>query len=89
MTQDLINERRSGLTQDSLQIARLEVRMSQMDRDMQAQTLKMDVMSAQLDQVLTALSEAKGGWKTMMWLGGAAAVVGGCINWLIEHVSLR
>jgi len=29
--------------------------------------------SEKLDVILTQLSEAKGGWRTMMWLGGAFA----------------
>ena len=77
------------ITKDSLQIARLEERMATMDRDMRAQSIKLDEMRQQLEQVLAALSEAKGGWRTLMLLGGAAASAGGLISWALTHVQIR
>jgi hypothetical protein len=38
-----------------------------------------------LDQVLDKLSEAKGGWRLLMGLGGAAATLGGIITWFATH----
>lgn len=75
------------ITRDSLQIARLEERMATMDRDMQAQTVRIEAMQVQLSQVLAALSEAKGGWRTLMLLGGAAASAGGVIGWAASHLQ--
>lgn len=75
------------ITRDSLQIARLEERMATMDRDMQAQTVRIEAMQVQLSQVLAALSEAKGGWRTLMLLGGAAASAGGVIGWAMSHLQ--
>lgn len=76
-------------TKDSLQIARLEERMAVMHRDMQAQQTQLVEMRGQLDQVLAALSEARGGWRTLMWIGGAAAAAGGFVSWFLNHVQLR
>lgn len=76
-------------TQDSVQIARLEERMATMDRDMRAQSIKLDEMRQQLEQVLAALSEAKGGWRTLMLLGGAAASAGGLISWVLTHIQIK
>lgn len=73
-------------TKDSLQIARLEERIATIDRDMRMQTERLELMQAQLAQVLSALSEAKGGWRTLMWLGGAAAAMGALISWVLTHV---
>jgi hypothetical protein len=42
-------------------------------------------MDAKLDLVLDKLSEAKGGWKLLMALGGAAATLGGVITWFATH----
>lgn len=36
--------------------------------------------SAQLAEILEKLSEAKGGWRTLMWLGGAAATLSGVVG---------
>lgn len=42
-------------------------------------------MDAKIDLVLDKLSEAKGGWKLLMALGGAAATLGGVITWFATH----
>jgi hypothetical protein len=75
------------MTQARIDIARLEVEVSHLTQGMldlqetnRQQTLK-------IDQVLLALSEARGGWKTLMLVGGAAATVGGGIAWAISHFS--
>lgn len=39
-----------------------------------------------LDAVLTQLSEAKGGWRTLMLIGGASATMGGLMVSLISHL---
>ena len=33
------------------------------------------------------LSEAKGGWKLMMLLGGGAATFGSLITWALTHIE--
>lgn len=38
-----------------------------------------------LDLVLAKLSEAKGGWRTLMALGGAGATLGAGLTWLLTH----
>lgn len=43
------------------------------------------VMDAKLDQVLEKLSEAKGGWRALMLLGGAGATLGGAVTWFLTH----
>lgn len=42
-------------------------------------------VDSKVDTVLQKLSEARGGWRTLMWLGGAAATVGSLITWLTTH----
>ena len=71
-----------AITKDSVQIARLEERMLRMEEDMKK-------MSHQLDTVVTALSEAKGGWRTLMLLGGAAASAGAFISWAVTHITVK
>ncbi len=76
-------------TRDSLQIARLEERVQTIVRDMEAQNVKLEAMSAQLDRVLSTLSEARGGWKTLMWIGGASASAGGLVSWALNHLTFK
>lgn len=42
-------------------------------------------MDSKLDQVLARLSEAKGGWRALMLLGGAGATLGGFVTWFFTH----
>ena len=79
----------SEITPDSVQIARLEERMSTLARDLEMQTNALDEVRKQLDEVLKALHEAKGGWRLMMLLGGGAASLGGIATWALSHVTIK
>lgn len=38
-----------------------------------------------IDLILSTMSEAKGGWKTLLAMGGAAGTAGGFITWALAH----
>ena len=40
---------------------------------------QMDQVLFELKEIRTTLAEARGGWKTLMWLGGAVGVVIGLL----------
>lgn len=42
-----------------------------------------------MEAVLTVMSEARGGWRTMMLLGGASSTVGAGLAWLVQSLSHR
>ena len=68
-----------AMNTDSERIGRLDERMKALERDMS------DV-DKKLGQILDTLSEARGGWRTLMWLGGAAAALGGFVAWALQHI---
>ena len=72
---------------NSIQIARLEEKFAAMRSDMVKMEGQLLDMTNKLDQVLAALSEAKGGWKLMMLLGGGAATFGSLITWALTHIG--
>jgi hypothetical protein len=41
--------------------------------------------NSKLDEVLRTMNEARGGWRTLMAVGGAAGTLGGAITWLFSH----
>jgi hypothetical protein len=45
------------------------------------------VVETKVDLVLEKLSEAKGGWRTLMWLGGAASSFGAAIGWFASQLK--
>jgi len=44
-------------------------------------------LSAQLDAVTKTLAEARGGWKTLLWIGGAAAAAASAVTWVLQHLT--
>lgn len=44
-------------------------------------------MVAKVDSVEKQLTEAKGGWRMLMAIGGASASAGGMISWAVSHFS--
>jgi hypothetical protein len=68
-----------------IDIARLEVQVNHLTVGLSALEQSNQQLTAKLDQVLITLSEARGGWKTLMLVGGASTTAGGAIAWLIQH----
>lgn len=62
------------------QIEGLQQQVRQLHTDMQA-------MNVTLQQISTTLSEARGGWKTLMLVGGIAAAVGAGFSKLATMVG--
>lgn len=73
----------------AVNIGVLQEQMRSVMASLEAQKAVNDAQSKQLAQILTQLSEARGGWRTLMWLGGAAATLGGLGVWVAQHVTFR
>lgn len=43
------------------------------------------LQNSKLDEVLRTMNEAKGGWRLLVMMGGAAGTVGGLLSWAISH----
>lgn len=43
-------------------------------------------LTTQVDNVQTTLAEARGGWRTLMWLGGAAGIIGTIVGSYLDHL---
>jgi hypothetical protein len=50
---------------------------------------RMEAMEERMESMERQLAEAKGGWKTLLWLGGAAATLGAAIAETLSHVRLQ
>lgn len=68
-----------------VKIAVLEEKVTNLTFAMQRMTEAQKATDIKLDQVLTALAEARGGWKLMMAAGGGAAAITGLITWALTH----
>jgi hypothetical protein len=41
--------------------------------------------SVKLDHLVRAVDEARGGWKTLLILGGVSSSIGGAVSWIATH----
>lgn len=73
------------LTEARINIARLEAEVAHLTASMADLKTSQADMAAKLDTVLSELSAAKGGWRTLMLVGGAASSLGAGISWLIHN----
>jgi uncharacterized coiled-coil protein SlyX len=59
------------------------------NKTLEAQNATMEAMKRQMDAISATLSEARGGWKTLIWIAGASASAAGVLTWLLQHVSFK
>lgn len=75
-----------ALVQARIDITRLEVQVTHLSLSMASLEVSNHQLTAKLDEVLITLSEARGGWKTLMIVGGAASTAGAALSWIIQHL---
>jgi len=66
---------------DPRDYGRLEAQVEQLVEDMKG-------MKADVQAMRDLMEQGKGGWKTLVWLGGLAAAVGSAITWVLAHVKV-
>lgn len=75
-----------GLIQAHIKIAVLETMVEDQGREIGELKVLVEKMATKLDAVASTLTEARGGWRAMMLLGGAGATFGGLLTWALEHL---
>lgn len=79
----VLNERTASLGREMRELKESHKdQMAKMERNQ-------DLLASKLDDVLTAMHEARGGWRTVMLLGGVATTMGGGVAWLVSHFAHR
>ena len=58
-------------------------------RELEALRESQDKLSGKVDRVLTVMSEARGGWRTVVYVGGVASAVASAVAWIIGHFIKR
>lgn len=51
-------------------------------------TDKVDSMEKNVQAMRDLMEQSKGGWQTLVWLGGVAGSVGAIAAWVIAHVKV-
>jgi prefoldin subunit 5 len=73
------------LVEARINIARLQEQVDHLTAGMEDLQETNKELNAKIDQVLLTLSEARGGWKTLVLVGGAASALGGAVTWFAAH----
>ena len=67
-------------------IAVLQTRMDTLERSVAELKTLVRETSQKVDGVASTLTEARGGWRALMLVGGASASLGAVGTWLLEHL---
>ena len=59
----------------------LEAQVKRLVTDVEALTASVQAMRDLMEQ-------GKGGWKTLVWLGGVAGSAGAMISWALSHIKV-
>lgn len=46
-------------------------------------------MQADIKLMRDLMEQSKGGWRTLLFIGGAAASFGGFLSWILHNVSIK
>lgn len=74
------------LTEAKIAIATLEVQFANLTMQFSKLEITLAALSTKLDTVNATLTEARGGWRTLMIVGGAASSVGAALSWIVQHL---
>jgi prefoldin subunit 5 len=66
------------------QLGRHDAQIEALERDIKNLRIDIKEMNATLHEIHTTLSQARGGWKVMMAVGGASATIGALVAKLIS-----
>ncbi|WP_314435585.1 hypothetical protein [Massilia timonae] len=73
--------------QNTIALAQLQVEVAYMKAAITRLDYSNSELQQKLDKVLAQLAEARGGWRTLMLIGGAAGSIGSGITWLVSHLK--
>ena len=79
-------EQDRDLTEAKIAIATLEVQFSNLANQFFKLENALAALSTKLDTVNTTLTEARGGWRVLLLVGGAAGSAGAALSWLVQHL---
>jgi len=64
-----------------------DIEIKHLQDDMDKMVGEMAEIKKSLASIETVLSEATGGWRMLMWVGGAGTALGTLVGWIFEHTG--
>jgi hypothetical protein len=71
---------------DPMEFGQIRAQVTQLLESDRQKTLLLQTMSEDMQAIRLQLAEAKGGWRLLVALGGAASALGGFITWGLSHI---
>lgn len=78
-----------ALVKTQTDVARMESEISHLTDAVEELKKSNAAMRLQLEEIRTLLSEARGGWRVMMFVGGAFMTLGAVFAWVLQHVQVK
>lgn len=72
--------------QNAIALAQLQVEVAYMKAALARLDDSNSELQQKLDRVLEQFAQARGGWRTLMLIGGAAGSLGSALTWFIAQV---
>jgi hypothetical protein len=72
---------------DPQEFGALKAQVAQLLESDREKTELLRLLSENVTAMRLQMAEAKGGWRTLVFLGGAAASLGGGISWVLTHMT--
>jgi hypothetical protein len=71
------------------EVKALSITLESQNRTLEAQNSVLAELTRELSEIKTTLAEARGGWKTLLWIGGASASAATAVTWVLQHLSFK
>lgn len=73
--------------QNAIALAQLQVEVAYMKAAIERLDASNQELDQKLNRVLNQLAQARGGWRTLMLIGGAAGSIGSAVTWLVSRLQ--
>lgn len=74
---------------DARAFGQLEGKVEALTLAMAEQNKVLEQQNKTLADISSTLSQAKGGWKTLLWLAGTSATAAGAVTWALQHLMFK
>ncbi len=71
---------------DARAFGQLEGEVKALHAMLTEQNKTLAMLQVQIEELSHTLSEAKGGWRTLVWIGGASAAFATAVSWILQHI---